>query len=98
MKDVKMIQTTDKLPILGYKLLNLGSHWELKSPRGTFRGDLKKVCAYAVNTLGFQFQELNLAVNEMEKQFHDGSEFGMYKSFIFTFEIKEQNDERTKIH
>ena len=93
-----MFQTMDRSSTKGYNLYFLGSNWELHSPTGIFTGNLKSVCTYAVNVLGFQFKELDLAVNEMEKQFHNAAEFGIYKSFIFTFERGERSDEGTKIH
>lgn len=86
-----MFQKLERDSSKGYQMLNLGSHWEFHSSRGIFSGDLKKVVVYAVNQLGFQFKELEVAVEEMEKQFHNGAEFGMYRSFMFTFEKELSN-------
>ena len=88
-----MFHTLERAPSKGYQLLNLGSHWELHSPSGVFKGDLKKICTYAVVKLGFPFKELEIAVDEMEKRFNEGhnaAEFGIYKSFVFTFRIKRE--------
>ena len=85
-----MFQRIDGSPTKGYQLLNLGSHWEFKTPSGIMTGGLKQICTYAVISLGFQFKELEMAVEEMEKQFHDGAEFGIYKSFMFTFDKTEK--------
>ena len=93
-----MFQKLDRSPTKGYQLINVGPYWELHSASGVFRGNLKKVCTYAVLNLGFLFKELEAAVDEMEKHFHDGAEFGIYKSFMFTFDIGEKNDQRRNIH
>lgn len=81
-----MFQKLERSPTKGYQLINLGSYWEFHSPTGIFSGDLKKVCTYAVHNLGFRFKELEVAVDEMEQRFHNGAEFGVFKSFMFTFE------------
>lgn len=93
-----MFQSTERSPSKGYQLLNLGSHWELHGPTGIFSGDLRKICNYAVIDLGFQFKELEIAVAEMEKNFHNGAEFGIYQTFMFTFERGEESDKRRSIH
>jgi hypothetical protein len=85
-----MFHTLERSPAKGYQLLNLGSHWELHSPTGVFKGDLKKICTYAVIKLGFPFKELEIAVDQMEKSFHNGAEFGIYQHFIFTFDQKRE--------
>lgn len=75
----------------GYKLLDKGNGmWQLKTPMGVFSGNLRQVCTYAVLKLEFQMKELETAVIEMEKEFHDGAEFGIMKSFMYTFESQEQ--------
>lgn len=94
-----MFQRLERAPSKGYQLLNLGSHWELHGPSGVFRGDLKKICTFAVVELGFPFKELEIAVDEMEKQFHDGAEFGIYRHFMFTFDKEEKySDKGRNVH
>lgn len=90
-----MFQKIERSPTKGYQLFNLGSHWEMHSSTGVFKGDLKTVCTYAVANLGFRFNELEIAVHFMEKELHDGAEFGIYKSFIFTFDRRAKYDERS---
>jgi hypothetical protein len=77
--------------VCGYKLLDLTTHYELHWRKGVFRGDLKKITTYAVLELGFETDEIELAVLEMNKHFHNGSEFGMMRRFMFTFETNETN-------
>lgn len=93
-----MFQNLERSSSKGYQLLNLGSHWELHGPTGVFKGDLKKVCTFAVIELGFPFKELEIAVDQMEEHFHDGAEFGIYQHFIFTFDKDEKNDKRRNLH
>ena len=93
-----MFQKLERSSSKGYQLLNLGSHWELHGPSGVFKGDLKKICTYAVVKLGFPFKELEIAVDEMEKQFHNCAEFGIYQTFIFTFDKEDKYDKGTAIH
>lgn len=93
-----MFQRVERESSKGYQLLNLGSYWEFHGPTGVFKGDLKKVCTFAVLQLGFPFKELEIAVDEMEKQFHNGAEFGIYQTFIFTFDKEDKYDKGTAIH
>lgn len=93
-----MFQKLERSPSKGYQLFNLGSHWELHSASGVFKGDLRKVCTYAVADLGFPFKELEIAVEEMEKNFHDGAEFGIYQSFIFTFDKGDKYAKTVVVH
>jgi len=93
-----MFQTLERSPGKGYQLLNLGSHWELHSSRGIFKGDFKKVCTYAIVELGFPMKELETAFTEMDEHFHNAAEFGIYKSFMFTFEKEENYDKRRNVH
>lgn len=95
-----MFHSLEQSPSKGYQLIDLGSHWELRSSTGVFIGDLKKVCTYAVVRLGFSFTDLNVAVEEIGKNYdkgHNAAEFGIYKHFMFTYE-REENDERGTVH
>lgn len=72
----------------GYQLYDFGSYWEFHSHKGVFRGQMKQVVTYAVVEFGFGTTEMETAVIEMEKQFHNGAEFGIMRRFMFTFEKK----------
>lgn len=75
--------------LMGYKLYNFGSWWEIHSPeRGKFRGTYEQVVKYSIDSLGFNEHEFRVAKEQMELQFHNASEFGIYKKFMFTFEAK----------
>lgn len=76
----------EQSPLKGYKLIDLGRCWEFYSPKGVFRGNFKQVCTFAVTNFGFSLDEFEIAVQEMEKHFQNGAEFGIYKTFMFTFD------------
>ena len=76
--------------LTGYKLFDYGSWYELHSSHGVFRGNLHQVRTYAVMELGFKFKEIDYGVLAMEENFHNGAEFGVRKSFLYTFDAKEK--------
>jgi hypothetical protein len=89
-----MFQPLENNIVLGYKLFDFGSHYELHWRKGVFRGDLKKITTYAVIDLGFEVDEIELAVVEMNKHFHNAAEFGIMRRFMFTFD----NESDIKLH
>jgi len=78
----------------GYQLYDFGSHYELHCRSGIYRGDLKKICKYAVIDLDFDVSEIELGVMEMNKHFHNAAEFGIMRKFMFTFD----NETNTQLH
>lgn len=81
-----MLQKEIESPRKGYKLIDFGSHWEFHSYKGVKKGNFKQICTYAVVEFGFSPNEFEIAVQEMEKYFHNGAEFGMFKRFMWTFD------------
>lgn len=77
--------------MVGYKLYDFGSHYELHFRSGIYRGNLKQVTTYAVIEHGFDVNEIEIGILEMDKHFHNGAEYGMYKRFMWTFD-KETNE------
>jgi len=74
-----------------YKLLDKGNNlWSFYTPEGNFDGTLDKVCKFAVLDLGFTFSEIELALSQMDKNFHDSAEFGMYMKFMYSYDRSEQ--------
>lgn len=71
--------------MIGYLLLDFGSYFELQFKGGLFRGTLDQIMAYAQFEMDFDHTEIRLAHREMEKHGHDGAQFGMFKSFMWTF-------------
>lgn len=75
---------------VGYKLLDLGSGlWSLQAPQSTFSGTLKQVCLYAVRKFDFEMKELEIGVLEMEKHWHNAAEYGIFKRFMWSYDIEE---------
>jgi hypothetical protein len=89
-----MFQTLENPIVSGYQLHDLGSYYELHSRKGVFRGDLKKVCAYAVLELGFESNEIALAVSEMYDHWHNAAAFGIMRHFMYTFD----NESNSQLH
>ena len=81
-----MFQKVERDSTKGYTLYDLGYRWEIHGPTGIFSGNLKQVMTYAVMELGFSFNELEIGVMEMEKHFHDGAEYGIFKRFMWSFD------------
>ena len=86
-----MFQRLERDSIEGYSLFDFGSHWELHSPIGIFSGNLKQVFVYAVLELGFESNELEVGILEMEKHFHDSAAYGIFKRFMWTFDRSEKH-------
>lgn len=76
----------------GYKLIDKGNGlWQLKMPKGTYTGSWDKVVNYAVLVEEFEMKELLLGRKEMEKKFDDAAEYGIFKSFMWSYDTKENN-------
>jgi len=76
----------------GYQLVDLGTgSWQIRTPKGIFTGNLRQVCTYSVLELGFTFKELEIGVIEMEKHFHNAAEFGIFKSFMWSYDLNEKD-------
>lgn len=74
----------------GYDLYEITKdQWVLHVKGGNiYNGTFKKLIKYAIVKLGFEMEEIELAIGEMLNKGHNGAHFGMYKTFIFSF-IKE---------
>lgn len=82
----------------GYKLIDNGNGiWKMLTPSGQFTGSLKDVCRFAVHRHGFSMKEIEVGVLEMEKHFHNAAEYGMFKSFMWSYDLEEK-DANTIIH
>jgi hypothetical protein len=81
-----MVEKTT-IDMVGYKLFDFGQTWEFHFSHGIFRGSLDEVVRYAVLRHDFSVSELEIGVVEIEKGFHDGAEFGIYKSFMFPIDL-----------
>lgn len=72
----------------GYDLYEITQNeWILKVKNGPmYVGTFKKVVKHAVTKMGFDLEEINVAVKEMIKYNHNAAHFGMYRGFIYTFQ------------
>jgi len=72
----------------GYDLYEVSrDHWAIHVKEGpVYVGSFKKVVKHCVLRLGFDLEEIKVAVDEMLKYNHNGAHFGMYRGFIYTFE------------
>lgn len=88
-----------KNPTSGYKLFDRGNgKYSIQTPKGIFTGSLKQVCTFSVIELGFQIKEIEIGVMEMEKHFHNAAEYGIFKSFMWTYDAEEQNPNYSTKH
>lgn len=86
-----MIQAT-QVKRSGYKLVDKGQGlWQLESPAETFSGSLREVCHYAVTKFEFTMSELEIGVLEMDKHFHNAAEYGVFKRFMWSYDLEEKN-------
>lgn len=77
----------------GYKLLDKGNGiYQMVTPKGIFTGNLRQVCTYCVLELDFQIKEIEIGVMEMEKHFHNAAEYGIFKSFMWSYDQEEKNE------
>jgi len=83
----------------GYKLIDKGNDlWQMVTPKGIFTGSLKQVCTYSVIELGFEVNELELGVLEMNKHFHNAAEYGIFKRFMWSYDLEEKNESYNTKH
>lgn len=73
--------------IAGYDLYEITKNEWIMHVKGgpVFAGEFKKVVIHAVTKLGFELGEIEIAVQQMLKNDHNGAHFGTYKSFIYSF-------------
>lgn len=77
----------------GYTLRDLGQDkWQLQSSKGVFTGSMKQVINYAVIEFDFSISELELGIIEMNEHFHNAAEYGVLKSFMWTYDTEEKNE------
>jgi len=71
-----------------YQIYSKNDQWVF-SQKGVvkFEGSLKDIVKSAI-VYGIEFNELEIAVDTMIKNDHNAAEFGMFKSFIFSFNKK----------
>lgn len=78
--------------IEGYNLIETKDNlWTIQVINGhCFSGTFLEVIMYAILRLGFNIDELDLAVKEMVDNNHNAAHFGMWSRFIFSFNKAEE--------
>lgn len=57
---------------------------------GSIRGPLQSIIGFMQHYHGFEVPEIDAALDEMIKMGHDGAQFGVLQSFLFTYKIKDR--------
>ncbi len=77
----------------GYTLRDLGQDkYQILSSRGVFTGSLRQVTAYAVIELDFPVDEIEVGLLQMNEHFHNAAEFGIMKTFMWSYDMEEKNE------
>lgn len=77
----------------GYTLRDLGQDiYQLQSSKGVFTGSLKQVINYAVIEFSFPVSEIEVGLLEMNENFHNAAEFGVLKTFMWSYDTEEKNE------
>lgn len=81
----------EKLSIMGYQLKEINnSIWSFSLGDKEYkRGDFKSIVSHMSKT-GFSLEEIDDAIQEMCKHGHDVIHFGMFRTFLYTFDSKEK--------
>lgn len=80
----------------GYDLYEVTrDEWVLEVKNGPiFHGTLVKIGVHAVKRMGFKMGDIEIATQEMLKHGHNAAHFGMYRTFMFTFQKDFKTDKR----
>ena len=83
----------------GYKLLHNGNGiYKLISSHGAFTGNANEVATHAVLEHGFSKEEIDLGMSVMSKRFHNAAEFGIFKSFMWSYDLEETRETFNTVH
>lgn len=75
----------------GYTLLDKGDGtWCMVSFKGVFTGSMRQTCVYSVIELGFNMGELEIGILEMDNNFHNAAEYGVLKTFMWSYDMEEK--------
>lgn len=69
-----------------YNLIDCGREWQLHTIEGAFSGSFKEVVKMCVTVFSIPIEEIELAVSVMCENNHNSANFGMNRTFIFSFE------------
>jgi len=67
--------------------------WQIHTKHnGAFAGNFTAIIAHCIRNLEIEQSELDVAVQEMCKKNHNCAHFGMFKSFLFTYNRGEKKE------
>lgn len=71
----------------GYNLIEITNEiWKIETVNGRqFIGTFLEVAMYGVMKLGFNINQIDVAVQDMMKNGNNAAHFGMWASFIYSF-------------
>lgn len=80
----------------GYDLYEISKdEWHMTDlDSRVYMGTFKEVVKHAVTMWGFKLSEVEIAISEMVNKGHNAAHFGVYKKFIFTFNLKRYKNGR----
>lgn len=74
-----------------YELIDLGYEWQLVTSKyGTFRGTFLKLSCLMVYKLDFKPDEIDVAIQDMCQTGNDRAQFGIWKTFVFSYNSKKE--------
>jgi hypothetical protein len=69
-----------------YELYLIGDEWQIHTKEhGARAGDFISIMRFCMRVVGIDAIELDVAVSEMCKSNHNCAHFGIWKSFIYTY-------------
>lgn len=78
----------------GYLLFDLGNkRYKMISQEKEFTGSLSDVIDFALYVLGFDKEDLDLAIKDMDENIFDSAAFGIRKKFMYAYD-RERNNEK----
>jgi hypothetical protein len=84
-----MFQKMERESSKGFTLHDFGNGWGIQWSKGIYHGSLQEVIKYCVIELDIPFKELEYGVMVMEREFHNAAEYGIFKSFMWSYDRKE---------
>lgn len=75
-----------------YKLqmISLDKWAVIRKNKKPYIGSMDQVISYSVKALGIPFQEIDIAIEEIIEHGDDTAEFGIMRSFLYTFNSKKE--------
>jgi hypothetical protein len=70
-----------------YEIKVIGGKWQVHTQgQGAYEGSFLQIATLCINRLGFSYEDFKEGVEEMTWNDHDTAHFGIYKSFIYSYD------------